>query len=205
MLLLVSLLFFAELIPQVKNTETDECFFFDVSYVNALGERKPKERIIIKLYTKVVPRTCHNFVRFIEGVERDGKIYSYKNNIFHRIIDNFMIQAGDVTHRNGTGGFSVYGRKFEDENFTKKHDRAGLLSMANAGRNTNGSQFFITVAKTPWLDNKHVVFGEVDASCMDVVHEISKVETNEWDQPLEDVVIVDCGRLNVEDNAKHEL
>lgn len=169
--------------------------FLDVSYTPR-GMSAPKTvRLIITLFADVVPRTCHNFVRFIEGVERDGKIYSYKNNIFHRIIDNFMIQAGDVTHRNGTGGFSVYGRKFEDENFTKKHDRAGLLSMANAGRNTNGSQFFITVAKTPWLDNKHVVFGEVDASCMDVVHEISKVETTSGDVPKHQVEIVNCGLI----------
>lgn len=205
MIFLGFLLFFAELVFQVKSTETGEYFFFDISYVNAQGVKKPKERVVIKLYTKIVPKTCHNFVRFIEGVERGGKTHSYKKNIFHRIIDNFMIQGGDVTERNGRGGFSVYGEKFADENFEVKHDKAGLLSMANAGKNTNGSQFFITVAKTPWLDGKHVVFGEVLDECMDVVYEISRVKADKWNKPLDDVVIVDCGALKAADSAKHEL
>ncbi|KAL0265768.1 UNVERIFIED_CONTAM: hypothetical protein PYX00_011483 [Menopon gallinae] len=173
----------------------DKKVFLDISYTPR-GKSSPKtERLTITLFADKVPRTCHNFVRFVEGVERNGKTYSYKNNIFHRIIDDFMIQGGDVTHRNGRGGFSVYGERFEDESFDVKHTKAGLLSMANAGKNTNGSQFFITVRATPWLDGKHVVFGEVDASCMCHLNEISKVETNAGDSPRHLVEIVGCGLI----------
>ena len=123
-----------------------------------------------------------------------GKPLHFKNSIFHRVIPNFMVQAGDFSNRNGTGGESIYGGKFRDENFVMRHTKPGLLSMANAGPNTNGSQFFVTLATTPHLNNKHVVFGEV-ASGMEVVRAIERVDTGPKDCPisLQAVVIYDCG------------
>lgn len=162
--------------------------YFDV----AQGDNK-LGRIVMQLYMDVTPKTAGNFKAICTGDNKDK--LTYKKSIFHRVIKDFMIQGGDITNADGTGGKSIYGEKFEDENFNIKHTKAGLLSMANSGKNTNGSQFFITSKETPHLDGKHCVFGEV-VEGMDVVRLVEDVEKGESDKPKEDIVIEDCGEIN---------
>ncbi|SCV01092.1 LAMI_0G09296g1_1 [Lachancea mirantina] len=158
--------------------------FFDTSIDGA-----KQKRIEFELYDEVVPKTTENFRALCTG----EKGFGYRGVPFHRVIPNFMLQGGDTDLTNGYGGKSIYGSKFQDENFVKKHDKAGLLSMANAGPNTNGSQFFITTVPCPWLDGNHVVFGEVTDG-MDVVKTIESYGTMSG-KPRARIVIEEAGQV----------
>lgn len=165
--------------------------FFDIS----INGKKP-ERVTFDLFSDITPKTSENFRALCtgeKGIGKAGKPLHYKGSSFHRIIKRFMCQGGDFTLGNGAGGESIYGEKFADENFELKHDRPFLLSCANAGPDTNGSQFFITTVPTPHLDGKHVVFGEV-ISGKSVVRKMEDLKTQN-DKPIQPVVIEDCGEL----------
>ncbi|KAI2327875.1 phosphatidylinositol transfer protein csr1 [Ophidiomyces ophidiicola] len=169
--------------------------YFDIQYTDPSGTSKT-ERVTFNLFDEDVPKTVENFRALCTG----EKGFGYKGSSFHRIIPNFMLQGGDFTRGNGTGGKSIYGDKFADENFKRVHTGAGILSMANAGPNTNGSQFFITTDKTSWLDGKHVVFGEVaDEASMKTVMDVMDIEkvgsSSGTITTSTKPTIVDCGQL----------
>jgi peptidylprolyl isomerase len=179
--------------PPVEVNPNNPQVFFDVS----IGD-KPAGKVVFELFADACPKTAENFRALCtgeKGTGKSGKPLTYKGSSFHRIIPAFMCQGGDFTRGNGTGGESIYGEKFADETFSGKagkHPGPGILSMANAGPNTNGSQFFICTAKTAWLDGKHVVFGQV-VKGYDVVKQMEAVGSQSG-ATSKKVTITDCGK-----------
>ena len=164
--------------------------FFDIH-----KNGQPAGRLVFGLFGNTVPKTAANFATLADGcagIGLSGKPLAYKGSKFHRIIRDFMAQGGDFTKDNGTGGESIYGAKFEDENFILKHTKPGLLSMANSGADTNGSQFFMTFVETPWLDGKHVVFGEV-LEGWEILGEMNRLGSRDGTDRSTEWLIADSG------------
>ena len=156
-------------------------------YLNLVLDNKPIGQIIIKLFNNKVPKTCNNFIELIKNK-------AYNNNIVHRLVKDFCIQAGDITNNDGSGGISIYGSTFADENFDIKHDQVGIVSMANKGQNTNNSQFFITLKETSWLDNKHVAFGKVIKG-LDLIIKLNNLNVDNNSQPIQELKILEGGLI----------
>lgn len=189
---------------EIQNKYFNKDAYMVITYKNKHTKAYGTTRLQFELFWEDTPRTCLNFAMLCEGL-KENKNVGYLDSGFHRIIDNFMMQGGDFTHGTGVGGLSIYGEKFDDENYKRKHDRPGMLSMANAGPGTNGSQFFITFVKTPHLDGRHVVFGQVRDEHMDTFlsNFNETIQTRKLDdKPIKNVIIIDCGLVDKKEEKK---
>ncbi|MFK7871816.1 MAG: peptidylprolyl isomerase [Oligoflexales bacterium] len=179
---------------KIADAKVTHTVYFDIK----IGEEKETKRIVMGLYGDEAPKTVENFRALCtgeKGTGKQGKPLHYKGSHFHRVIPGFMLQGGDFTNGNGTGGESIYGGSFDDESFTLNHETPGLLSMANAGPNTNGSQFFITTVETPWLNGRHVVFGKVmDKDSLETVKKIESFGSQSG-QTSTRIEITDSGEI----------
>jgi cyclophilin family peptidyl-prolyl cis-trans isomerase len=184
-------------LPDFK--ESNVQVYFDMEIGKEGEEGHEKGRVVMELFDKTVPKTAENFRALCTGEK--GSDLHYKGNKFHRIIKGFMMQGGDTTMGNGTGGKSIYGHKFDDEGVWYPHTHAGVLSMANSGPNTNGSQFFICYGATPHLNGKHTIYGRI-ISGMLICNLAAEVKTGASDKPLLDVAIADCGELTGDQKLK---
>lgn len=186
-------------LPEFKpeNAQT----YFDITIGTEGEEGYESGRVVFEVFSEDVPKTAENFRALCTGEK--GSEFHYKGNCFHRVINDFMMQGGDTTAGNGTGGMSIYGDRFEDEQVWYPHTHKGVLSMANAGPDTNGSQFFICYRDTPHLDNKHTIFGRV-ISGYSICEKAESVEKGASDKPLKDIKIADCGELKGDDKLTAE-
>jgi len=193
-------LYFTQLVLLVCYIAADDLWVTHEAVLDiAIGDKRAG-KITIGLFGDVVPRTVRNFVEICNSDPPD----SYQKTIFHRVIKKFMMQGGDFTNFDGTGGKSIYGEKFDDENFDIKTMGTGTVAMANAGPDSNGSQFFIAFGDISYLNGKHVVFGKV-VDGMDVVKDVEDVETDKSDKPYDDVTIVNCDARKIPENKVQKL
>lgn len=177
---------------QSLQSKENAIVFLDISVDNS-----PPSRIYLELFYNIAPKTAENFRQLCCGTQiRNNKPIGYKNCFIHRIVKDFVIQGGDFINNNGTGSYSIYGDRFNDENFIVKHDKEGILSMANSGPNSNGCQFFITLAPCAFLNGKHCAFGRVlDDSSMETVRKIGLIRVDNNGKPVVDVQITQCGQM----------
>uniref|UniRef100_A0A7S3Y1Y7 Peptidyl-prolyl cis-trans isomerase n=1 Tax=Heterosigma akashiwo TaxID=2829 RepID=A0A7S3Y1Y7_HETAK len=170
----------------------------NIMYFDMTIDGEDAGRLTFELRADIAPKTCENFKALItgeRGITEDGVKLSYEGSVFHRIVKDYLIQGGDIVNQDGTGRLSSFGEPFEDENFILRHTGPGVLSMCNSGPDSNGSQFFITLVETPWLDGRHVVFGcLVDQPSLDTLAKIEQVG-HDCGRPSRTVVVARCGQL----------